>query len=133
MFPLYDKKDKRDFIILKGIVFLGLALAMLAAAHFGNIDLPSIEEKFSFGIGAVLLIMIFVLAIMNRLKALFKVKSVGFVVIFLTLLCLSVAMDVLLWGFGLVSIPLLFDDLFVSTYFKYLDIKKYGTQIVITK
>lgn len=126
MFIKYDKIDKIKFIVAKVIIFILIILAALLAMHLAKVDLPKATQKVSWGFGLTLIAFIVALAYLNRLKMLFKIKSIGFLVAFVILSLLRVGIDALVWGTGLVSIPLLIDDIFVVSYFKYLDIKKYG-------
>lgn len=126
MFIKYDKTDKIKFIVAKVIIFILIILAALLAMHLAKVDLPKATQKVSWGFGLTLIAFIVALAYLNRLKMLFKIKSIGFLVAFVILSLLRVGIDALVWGTGLVSIPLLIDDIFVVSYFKYLDIKKYG-------
>lgn len=126
MFIKYDKTDKIKFIVAKVIIFILIILAALLAMHLAKVDLPKATQKVSWGFGLTLIAFIVVLAYLNRLKMLFKIKSIGFLVAFVILSLLRVGIDALVWGTGLVAIPLLIDDIFVVSYFKYLDITKYG-------
>lgn len=126
MFIKYDKIDKIKFIVAKVIIFILIILAALLAMHLAKVDLPKATQKVSWGTGLTLIAFIVVLAYLNRLKMLFKIKSIGFLVAFVILSLLRVGIDALWYGTGLVAIPLLIDDVFVVSYFKVLDIKKYG-------
>ncbi len=125
MFYKYDATDKRYFIYLKSFVFLlVLEMAFLAITK-SNIALPTFENKLSFGIGIIGVIFVVVLAYLNRLKSLFKIKSVGFVTIAFILFFLKQAIEAMSLSFILISIPLLIDDLIINNYFKYLNMTKY--------
>lgn len=126
MFIKYDKTDKIKFIVAKVIIFILIILFALLAMHFAKVDLPRATQKVSWGVGLTLIAFIVALAYLNRLKMLFKIKSIGFLVAFVILLLLRVGIDALVYGTGFVAVPLLIDDIFVVPYFKYLDIKKYG-------
>lgn len=126
MFLKYSKRDKIKFILSKLIVFVLIIIMGLLAMHFAKVDLPSAKEKLSWGVGLILIMMIVAFAYLNRLKTLFKIKSVGFLISFVILLLMRVGIDALVWGTGLVAIPLLVDDIIINNYFKYLDLTKYG-------
>lgn len=126
MFLKYSKMDKIKFILSKLIVFVLIIIMGLLAMHFAKVDLPSAKEKLSWGVGLILIMMIVAFAYLNRLKTLFKIKSVGFLISFVILLLMRVGIDALVWGTGLVAIPLLVDDVIINNYFKYLDLTKYG-------
>lgn len=97
----------------------------MLAAHITKLHLPKLEEKVSWGIGLISVAIVGVMAFMNRIKMLFKVKSVGFIISFIIFLLLSVAIETLVWSLGLVTIPLLIDDVIVNGYFKVLNVTKY--------
>lgn len=121
----YDKKYKTRYILFKGLILMGIILALVGAYFKTGLKLPSLEHKLSFGFGFILLVVVGAMAFFNRIKLLFKVRSIGFLILFIMLLLLSVAMETLLWSLGLVSIPLIIDDLIVETYFKYVNITYY--------
>lgn len=125
MFIKFDKTDKIKFIIAKTIIFVMILLMGLLAMHFAKVDLPSAKEKISWGLGLTLIGVIVAFAYLNRLKSIFKIKSIGFLVAFVILLLLRVSIDALVWGVGLISIPLLIDDLVITNYFKYIYLTKY--------
>ena len=125
MFIHYQKKDKRKFLILKSLVFIGIILMALLSLRVSNLKLPTLEDKLSFGIGMIIIVLVVVLAFLNRIKAIFKIKSLGFLLTFIVLLLFPKIIDTLVVGVGLISIPLLLDDLVINNYFKYINITKY--------
>lgn len=116
MFWKYSKKHKRKFVISKIIVVVLILAALVSAGFISGIELPRRVEKWGFGSGVVLLLTLGMLVIFDQIKWLFKVRSVGFMVVFGTLLLLSLAIETLLWGLGLVIIPLLLDDYFMAKF-----------------
>lgn len=125
MYLSYDKKDKRKFKLFKLTVFLLIILMGYLSTVFSKIELPSLKDQLNFGIGTILILIVVVLAIFNRLSILFKVKSVGFLIVFLILLFFRYHIDTLVITTGLITIPLLLDDLVINNYFKYLNVTKY--------
>lgn len=125
MFIHYQKKDKRKFLILKSLVLIGIILMALLSLRVSNLKLPTLEDKLSFGIGVIIIIIVVVLAFLNRIKVIFKIKSLGFLLTFIVLLLFSKVIDTLVVGVGLISIPLLLDDLVINNYFKFINITKY--------
>ncbi len=130
MFYKYNKKDKRKFIMMKAIVLAGIIIALLSAMLITKVKITSIPSGLKFTGGAIMIIFVGVLAVFNRIKELFKVKSLGFLYIAVALALLSQFIDVLIWSLFLVSIPLLFDDIVVYQYFKYIDITRYGAEVI---
>lgn len=125
MFLAYDKKDKTKFILLKLSVFILIILMGILAFKGAKLELPSLSEKLSFGIGVIAIAFVVVFALLNRLKSLFKFKSFSFVLIAVILYGLRAVIEPLSFAFLLISIPLLIDDLIIDNYFKYLNVKKY--------
>ena len=125
MFLHYDKKDKTKFILFKLAVFILIILMGILAFKGAKLELPSLSEKLSFGIGVIAIAFVVVFALLNRLKSLFKFKSFSFVLIAVILYGLRAVIEPLSFAFLLISIPLLIDDLIIDNYFKYLNVKKY--------
>lgn len=125
MFLAYDKKDKTKFILFKIAVLVAIVLMGVLAFKGVKLELPSLSEKLSFGIGVIAIAFVVVFALLNRLKSLFKFKSFSFVLIAVILYGLRVVIEPLSFAFLLISIPLLIDDLIIDNYFKYLNVKKY--------
>jgi len=125
MFLAYDKKDKTKFVLLKLAVFILIILMGILAFKGAKLELPSLSEKLSFGIGVIAIAFVVVFALLNRLKSLFKFKSFSFVLIAVILYGLRAVIEPLSFAFLLISIPLLIDDLIIDNYFKYLNVKKY--------
>ena len=125
MFLAYDKKDKTKFVLFKMAVFIAIVLRGVLAFIGLKLELPSLTEKLSFGIGVIVINAVIVLAFFNRLKSLFKFKSLSFVLIAIILYGLRAVIEPLSFAFLLISIPLLIDDLIIDNYFNYLNVKKY--------
>lgn len=123
MWMKYTSKEKRRFIFAKIFIFVSIILMCMLAAHITKVELPTFNEKLSFGIGVIMVGMVGLLATLNRLKVIFKIRSIGFIVTFVILLLLKSTIDYLIWSIGLVLIPLLIDDTIFKFYFKYLDMK----------
>jgi len=125
MFLAYDKKDKTKFVLLKLAIFISIILMGILAFEGAKLELPSLSEKLSFGVGVIAIVTVVIIAFLNRLKSLFKFKSASFVLIAIILYGLRTVIEPLSFAFLLISIPLLIDDLIIDNYFKYLNVKKY--------
>jgi hypothetical protein len=125
MFLAYDKKDKTKFVLLKLAIFISIILMGILAFEGAKLELPSLSEKLSFGVGVIAIVTVVIIAFLNRLKSLFKFKSASFVLIAVILYGLRTVIEPLSFAFLLISIPLLIDDLIIDNYFKYLNVKKY--------
>lgn len=125
MFLKYDKKDKIKFLVLKGSILLAIILMGVLVAEITEINLPTTEEKLSFSFGLLGIVFIVIMAILNRIKVLFKFKSVTFVIVGLILYLLKSVIEPLSISLLLISIPLIIDDLLINNYFLYLNMNKY--------
>lgn len=130
MFYKYNKKDKRKFIMMKAIVFAGIIIALVGAMFIAKVKIISVLSGLRLTGGAMMICFVGVLAVLNRIKELFKVKSFGFLYIAVALALFSQFIGALVWALFLVSIPLLFDDIVVYQYFKYIDITRYDAEVI---
>ena len=102
------------YILCKiGIMLTVIAMGIIAVFASG-LELPTVESQLSFSVGIVMIALVTVFALTNRLKTLIKIKSLSFVVIFVLLLAFSYTMHYLIYAVGLISIPLLIDDMIVT-------------------
>lgn len=125
MFLIYSLKDKTKFIVLKSAVFISIVLMGYLAFNKLELELPSLTSKIELGFGLIGIAFVVLLGFLNRLKHLFKFKSVGFIVIAFILYFLRMVIDSLSLSFALVAIPLLIDDLVIDNYFKYINMTRY--------
>lgn len=114
MFYKFDSKHKRLYVLSKLFVFIAIVIMGVIAVKASGLELPTVEEQIKFGGGIVLVLVVVLMAMLNRLKTLFKIKSVGFILTFLILLSFSYTIDTLIWSIGLISIPLLVDDIIIT-------------------
>lgn len=125
MWRKYDKKDKRKHFIMKSFVFIGVIFALILAANLGGLDAPTFKDKIEVGLGYGIIIVVGLFAVLERIKLLFKVKFIGWLILFIAFYIMHIHMSVLLWSLGLVTIPLAYDDIIVRPYFKNLNFTKY--------
>lgn len=125
MFLKLDSKDKFLFILHKAIILIGIAIAIFAAFKVSNINLETVDDKIGAGIGFSIIIVIGILAYFNRLKSLFKVKFMGFLIVFLVALLIKNAIDPVIYATGFITIPLAIDDIFIGAFWKYRMFRKY--------
>ena len=104
-------KHKKWFIINKALVFLALVICLFIAVNMAGVTLPTNESKLSASLGFILIFGVMMLAFMNRISTLFKIRSMGFLVLWLLFLTLDHIIDPLKLAFGLMLIPLVIDDL----------------------
>lgn len=126
IFAKLSAKHKTAYIVSKASVGVALGAMIPISLAAANVALPTIESQISVGIGFVGVIAVFILAMLNRISALFKIKSMGFLIIFVIMLALKSSIDILVWSLGLMSIPLIIDDAIITPiwnniWYKYYD------------
>lgn len=107
-------KHKRMFIGGKVAVVIMMIIMLAVSLQVADVDLPTVQSQLSVGIGFIGVMTVFVLALVNRVNILFKIKSIGFVIMFLVLLAIREGIDIFVWSIGLMSIPLLIDDMILT-------------------
>jgi len=111
LFSVLSAHHKKVFVIHKLIVFALIIMAVFSAIKITNPVIYSDTDRVSLVIGVMVGALVGVMAMLNRIKTLFKVKFVAFLIIWLLLLCFNMIIDTLIWSIGLVLIPLSLDDL----------------------
>lgn len=104
-------KHKKWFLINQAIVIILLIVAAIIAWVVTKVELPSNVSKLRASAGWIVSFFVLVLALLNRIGALFKVRSAGFLVLFIMFLGLGSIIEVVTWTLGLMLIPLLLDDI----------------------
>ena len=107
-------KHKRMFIGGKVAIVIMMIIMLAVSLRVADVDLPTVQSQLSVGIGFIGVMTVFVLALVNRINILFKIKSIGFVIMFLILLAIREGIDIFVWSIGLMSIPLLIDDMILT-------------------
>ena len=107
---------KKIFIIHQLLLFISIFVIIFVAIDQTNPVIESNAEKMEITIGGIFGIIIIALAFTNRLKKLFKIKFVAFLIIWIILYSLNVVMATLIYGIGAALIPLMIDDLIMSPY-----------------
>lgn len=107
-------RKKWQYVLCKaGIMMAVIAMAIIAVFASG-LELPTVESQLSFSVGIVMIALVTVFALTNRLKTLIKIKSLSFVVMFVILLAFSYTIYYLIYAVGLITIPLLIDDIIIT-------------------
>lgn len=117
-FSVLSPHHKKVYLIHKLIVFALIILAVFSAVKITNPVLYTDTDRISLSIGAMTGLIVMVLALMNRIKTLLKVKFVAFLIIWVLLFSLNMVVDTLIWSIGLVLIPLSIDDLIFLPYWR---------------
>jgi hypothetical protein len=102
---------KKWFIINQVVLFIALIVMFLIALNLAGLKLPSNESKISATFGFILVGIVLLFALLNRISILFKIRSIGFVILWSMFMLLEYIIDPLIWAFGLMMIPLLIDDM----------------------
>lgn len=113
IFYKLSPKHKRLYIINQIVLFIALLVAFALAINKSELELPTNALKLKASAGFVMAAIIFALAFMNRLGVLFKIKSMGFVVLFLFFAFLQTINAAIVWTTGLMLVPLLIDDIVI--------------------
>lgn len=111
IFYKLNPKHKRLFIINQLLIFTSLIICFGIALKVSGVNFVDNQSKISGMFAFVIVLFILVLALMNRIKILFKVKSFGFLIFFLMFVFIEKVIDPMQWALGLMMIPLLIDDL----------------------
>lgn len=107
-------RHKRMYVGGKVAVVIMMIIMLAVSLRVADVDLPTVQSQLSVGIGFIGVMTVFVLALVNRINILFKIKSIGFVIMFLVLLAIREGIDIFVWSIGLMSIPLLIDDMILT-------------------
>mgnify|MGYP003483304163 CR=1 FL=1 len=108
------KKHKIKWLTQKLIIVLCVIAALPIAWAMSDVQMPTNAMKLSGNFSFYATVFIVIMAIFNRVNTLFKVKSVGFVFLFLVFSGISIVIQPILWTLGLIIIPLLIDDLVLT-------------------
>lgn len=111
IFYKLSAKHKKWFIINQIGLFIALFIMFLIAINMAGLKLPSNESKISATFGFILVGIVLMFALLNRISILFKIRSIGFVILWSMFMLLEYIIDPLKWAFGLMMIPLLIDDM----------------------
>ena len=111
IFYKLSTKHKKWFIINQIGLFIALFIMFLVALNVAGLKLPSNESKISATFGFILVGIVLMFALLNRISILFKIRSIGFVILWAMFMLLEYIIDPLKWAFGLMMIPLLIDDM----------------------
>lgn len=106
-----NRKHKKWYIINQILIIAALVAMLAISWSINKVELPTNVERLSASTGFITTTIFFILAVLNRLGNLFKIKSLGFIFLFLMLIGVKYIIDPLVWTVGLMSIPLAIDDL----------------------
>lgn len=111
IFYKLSAKHKKLFIINQICLLIALLVMFLIALNVAGLKLPTNESKISATFGFILVGIVLLFAVLNRISVLFKIRSIGFVILWSMFMLLEYIVDPLKWAFGLMMIPLLIDDM----------------------
>lgn len=104
-------KHKKWFLINQAIVIILLIIALIIAWKVNKVEMPTNLSKLTTNASWIISVFVLIMALLNRIGTLFKVRSAGFLILFLMFLGLDRVIDVVIWTLGLMLIPLLLDDI----------------------
>lgn len=107
-------KKKVGYVISKLAVVLGILGAGIGAIFASGNNVLTVTEKMSVSMGAVMIVIIAAIAGLGKLRSLVKVKSIGLLITFAILWAFQSVIHSLIWAVGLISIPMLIDDIIVN-------------------
>jgi hypothetical protein len=106
-----SKKHKKYFVLHQALLFVVLAAIIIVAIKITNPEIVDTSDKMSLTMGGVVGFSVMILAFMNRLRNLIKIKFVAFLIIWVLLFSMQMIMTTLIWAIGFALIPLIIDDL----------------------
>jgi len=116
IFHVLSKKHKKQYLINQLIVVIALIICLFISWEVTGITLPTSVDKLTASAGFVTSGGILLLAILNRAGVLFKIRSVGFLIMFILFATIGIVLDVLMWTTGLMTAVLLLDDIVMKPY-----------------
>lgn len=119
-FSKLSVKHKKIFILHQLALFIVIIMLTYTAIMITNPSIVEPSEQMSLTMGAILGGMVMILAFLNRLKNLLRIKFVAFGIAWILLSSLQMIMGTLIWTIGLVLIPLMIDDLILIPLWKNL-------------
>lgn len=125
MWLKYSKKDKVKFLTIKFVILLLIIGSFILAADVHKLELPENVNKLGWYGGIITLIILLAAVLLNRIKILFRIRSLGFLILFGVLKLLEQNIEVAVTALGYVVIVLLIDDIVVNGYFYILNVNKY--------
>lgn len=125
MWLKYSKKDKIKFLTIKFVILLLIIGSFILAADVHKLELPENVNKLGWYGGIITLIILLAAVLLNRIKILFRIRSLGFLILFGVLKLLEQNIEVAVTALGYVVIVLLIDDIVVNGYFYILNVNKY--------
>ena len=127
-----NAKHKRNFLINQAAVIIALIVCLIISWNINKIELPTNIEKLGSSLGFVTTTSVFVLAVMNRISGLFRIKSLGFAFMFLMFIGVRFIIDPVIWTVGLMTIPLFIDDIVFRPYWNNIWYNQYHGVVKIS-
>lgn len=124
-------KHKRKFIVQKGLVLLALAVALFIAWQRAQIPMPTNVERIMVPVGFITTTSVFVLAILNRVGSIFKIKAFGFIFMALMFTAIQYIVEPLVFTTWLMSGIMLIDDIISGVYWNNLWYNEYDGYVRI--
>lgn len=102
---------KKWYIFNQVVILIMLGIALSISWSVNKVVLPTNSSKLIASTSFIMSLVFFALAVLNRVGSIFKIRSMGFIFIFVMFLGLKYIIDPVVWTVGLLTIPLLIDDM----------------------
>lgn len=113
----FKTKHKFWYLFSKIMVILTMVIMAATVMITSNIELPTNISKMSASLGFITVLFVFGLAFLNRINTIFKIKSVGFVVLWVLFSTVELIIAPLTSALSLILIPMLVDDIIITPIF----------------
>lgn len=127
-----SSKHKRKFILGKSVIILMILVLSYVALKIEKVTFTNNLAKVSGGLSFVTIVFIAILALFNRISTLFKIRSIGFVVLFFLLIGIEYIVAPARLITGLLLIPLMIDDFILTPIWKNIWYNDYADMVVIS-
>ena len=104
-------KHKKMYILYKFIIIASILSISSFVIFTSDIKLPTNASKLTASVGFVMVVFITLMAVFNRIGNLFKIRSIGFLVLFFMFYGVNLIIEPVILLTGLLCIPMLVDDI----------------------
>lgn len=127
-----SSKHKRQFILGKSAIIIMIITLFFVALKIEKVTFVNNLAKVSGGLSFVTILFIAILAVFNRITVIFKIRSIGFIVLFFLLIGIEYIVGPARLATGLMLIPLMLDDFILTPIWKNIWYNDYADLVVIS-
>lgn len=127
-----SSKHKRQFILGKSAIIIMIITLFFVALKIEKVTFVNNLAKVSGGLSFVTILFIAILAVFNRITVIFKIRSIGFIVLFFLLIGIEYIVGPARLVTGLMLIPLMLDDFILTPIWKNIWYNDYADLVVIS-